>query len=49
MEFDQKSEYTLLKLVQKKVPIGIKDLTEANWKNYYWNSIKGTFGYGAVF
>jgi activator of HSP90 ATPase len=40
---------TMLRLNQERVPVGIKDLTEKNWTQYYWNAIKGTFGYGAQF
>jgi activator of HSP90 ATPase len=39
----------MLRLSQEKVPVGIKELTESNWKSYYWNAIMGTFGYGANF
>jgi activator of HSP90 ATPase len=46
--FEEKKDCTILKLVQTKVPVGEKDSTEANWKNYYWNSIKRTFGFGMV-
>ena len=42
---DDASGSTTLKLVQKDVPIGEKELTEKNWKGYYWGGIKGTFGY----
>jgi activator of HSP90 ATPase len=45
----QGSDSTMLRLSQEKVPIGIKELTESNWKSYYWNAIMGTFGYGANF
>ena len=45
----QGSDSTMLTLNQEKVPIGIKELTESNWKSYYWNAIMGTFGYGANF
>lgn len=39
---------TELKLTQTGVPIGDKQATEANWRGYYWNSIKRTFGYGSL-
>ena len=45
----QGSDSTMLQLSQENVPIGIKELTESNWKSYYWNAIMGTFGYGANF
>jgi len=44
----QGSDSTTLKLVQENVPIGEKSVTEQNWKNYYWNSIKRVFGFGAL-
>lgn len=47
--FVQGSESTTLKLSQKDVPIGIKDLTDKNWRQYYWNAIMTSFGYGAHF
>jgi activator of HSP90 ATPase len=49
LDFEQGSDSTQLKLTQEGVPIGIKELTSRNWHNYYWNAIKGTFGYGAQF
>ena len=48
LEFDQGEGSTELKLTQTHVPIGEKTTTEANWTNYYWNSIKQTFGYGGL-
>ncbi|KAI8897410.1 activator of Hsp90 ATPase [Globomyces pollinis-pini] len=48
LNFKQGSDGTTLKLVQTLVPIGEKASTEANWNNYYWNSIKRTFGFGAI-
>jgi activator of HSP90 ATPase len=44
----QGSDNTTLKLTQQKVPVGAKSTVEQNWSNYYWNSIKRTFGYGAL-
>jgi activator of HSP90 ATPase len=44
----QGSESTELKLTQKNVPIGEKNAVEQNWNNYFWNSIKRTFGLGAM-
>ena len=48
IELNQGSESTELQLVQKDVPIGERDATEKNWRNYYWNSIKQAFGFGAL-
>jgi activator of HSP90 ATPase len=48
MELIEGSESVTLKLIQNGVPIGEKDNVENNWVHYYWNSIKGVFGYGAL-
>ncbi|KAI8825876.1 activator of Hsp90 ATPase [Fimicolochytrium jonesii] len=45
LDLTEGRDNTVLKLTQKDVPIGEKDSTEKNWTNYYWNSIKATFGY----
>ncbi|KAJ3128435.1 hypothetical protein HK098_004512 [Nowakowskiella sp. JEL0407] len=42
---DQGDDVTMLQLDQTDIPIGEKEITENNWTNYYWNAIKGTFGY----
>ncbi|KAJ2961063.1 hypothetical protein NQZ79_g3604 [Umbelopsis isabellina] len=47
--FDQSTDYTKLNLKQTGVPIGEEEMTLRNWTGYYWNSIKQTFGFGAVF
>ena len=44
----QGNENTELKLSQSNVPIGEKNAVEQNWNNYFWNSIKRTFGFGAL-
>ncbi|KAI8914948.1 activator of Hsp90 ATPase [Powellomyces hirtus] len=44
MEFVEGSDKTTLKVTQSDVPASEKDITEKNWQNYYWNSIKATFG-----
>ncbi|KAI8814233.1 activator of Hsp90 ATPase [Cladochytrium replicatum] len=48
LTFKQGDESTILSLSQTGVPIGDKDMTRSNWQNYYWNGIKGAFGYGAL-
>ena len=48
ISLQQGSDATNLKLVQENVPIGEKSVTEQNWKNYYWNSIKRSFGFGSI-
>jgi activator of HSP90 ATPase len=48
ISLQQGPDSTTLKLVQENVPIGEKSVTEQNWKNYYWNSIKRVFGFGAL-
>ncbi|KAJ9060219.1 Co-chaperone [Entomophthora muscae] len=35
-------------LEQDGVPVGELDITRRNWAQFYWNSIKSTFGYGAT-
>jgi activator of HSP90 ATPase len=47
--FDQSTDYTKLNLKQTGVPVGEEEITLRNWTGYYWNSIKQTFGFGAVF
>ncbi|KAH8549108.1 activator of Hsp90 ATPase [Umbelopsis sp. PMI_123] len=47
--FDQASDSTKLIVKQTGVPIGEEEITRRNWTGYYWNSIKQTFGFGAVF
>jgi activator of HSP90 ATPase len=48
MELKEGSESVTVTLTQTGVPIGEKDTVESNWAHYYWNSIKGVFGYGAL-
>ncbi|KAJ3055014.1 hypothetical protein HK097_000093 [Rhizophlyctis rosea] len=48
IDLQQGDDSTTVHVTQKEVPIGEKDVTENNWKNYYWNSIKQAFGYGAL-
>ncbi|KAJ3046072.1 hypothetical protein HDV00_003822 [Rhizophlyctis rosea] len=48
LELQQGDDSTTVHLTQREVPIGEKDVTENNWNYYYWNSIKSSFGYGAL-
>ncbi|KAI9092189.1 activator of Hsp90 ATPase [Phlyctochytrium arcticum] len=48
MTLEEGTDNVVLKIKQTEVPIGEKDITENNWKNYYWNSIKATFGFGGL-
>jgi len=47
IEFEQKSDNTLLKLYQSGVPDFDKQRTEAGWKQRFFGPIKQIFGYGA--
>lgn len=44
---DDKGDSTMIKLVQTGVPVGEKAQVKANWNQYYFNPIKGAFGFGA--
>ncbi|KNC99282.1 uncharacterized protein SPPG_05536 [Spizellomyces punctatus DAOM BR117] len=44
LDLNEGRDNTILKLTQSDVPVGEKDITENNWKNYYWNPIKAAFG-----
>lgn len=46
IEFDEKGDHTELKITQTGVPESEKDTTLKNWRGYYINSIKQTFGFG---
>ncbi|KAB0802615.1 hypothetical protein PPYR_04804 [Photinus pyralis] len=48
IKLDQKSDHTVLHVVQTDVPRSEADATKQNWERYYWNSIKQTFGFGAL-
>ncbi|GAB0098127.1 activator of 90 kDa heat shock protein ATPase homolog 1 [Sergentomyia squamirostris] len=47
MEIDEKDDHTVLTLTQTGVPAAEEDATRNNWKRYYWDSIKQTFGFGS--
>ncbi|KAI8874193.1 hypothetical protein GQ42DRAFT_159962 [Ramicandelaber brevisporus] len=44
----QSRESVILKLVQDGVPVGLEEITERNWHQFFWGPIKSTFGYGAT-
>ena len=46
LKFEQKDDCTLLKLTQSGIPDSDYERTKNGWQNYYWQSIKSTFGYG---
>ncbi|CAG8578062.1 4138_t:CDS:2, partial [Racocetra fulgida] len=48
LEFEQTSDYTLVNVTQKGVPVGEEEIVKQNWQNYYWNPIKSVFGYGSI-
>jgi activator of HSP90 ATPase len=47
IDLTQKDDGTELRLTQTGVPTSEYDRTKEGWQNYYWKSIKQTFGYGA--
>lgn len=47
LEFEEKDDHTLLKLKQSLVPSNEYETTMNNWNRYYFDSIRGTFGFGS--
>ncbi|CAO1391142.1 unnamed protein product [Diamesa hyperborea] len=47
MEFEEKDDHTLLKIIQTLVPSTEYDTTNQNWQRYYFESIRATFGFGS--
>lgn len=47
IELMQKDDGTELRLSQTGIPASEYERTREGWHNYYWKSIKQTFGYGA--
>ncbi|XP_050689092.1 activator of 90 kDa heat shock protein ATPase homolog 1-like [Eriocheir sinensis] len=48
LEIDQKDDCTEIQLTQTSVPASELEKTREGWRNYYWESIKRTFGFGAI-
>ncbi|EEB06082.1 chaperone activator Aha1 [Schizosaccharomyces japonicus yFS275] len=48
MVFDQGSDYTVLRIEMRGVPIGEEEIVQNNLLDYYVRPIKTTFGFGAV-
>lgn len=46
--FLQKNDCTAVTLTQTGIPANDYERTMQGWKNYYWESIKNTFGFGAM-
>lgn len=44
----QKNDCTELTLTQEGVPQGEADRTRDGWQRHYWDSLKRTFGFGAI-
>jgi len=47
LDFNEKDDCTVLALTQTGIPENFLDNTEEGWKNFYFNSIKQTFGFGS--
>uniref|UniRef100_A0A6B2E8C1 Putative activator of 90 kDa heat shock protein atpase log 1 n=1 Tax=Phlebotomus kandelakii TaxID=1109342 RepID=A0A6B2E8C1_9DIPT len=47
MEIEEKDDHSVLTLTQTGVPGSEEEATRNNWKRYYWDSIKQTFGFGS--
>lgn len=46
ISLEAKPDKTVLKLLQRGVPVADVEGTKANWKRFYWDPIKMSFGYG---
>jgi activator of HSP90 ATPase len=47
LEFTEKADCSNLKLTQSDIPANFVENTEEGWRNFYWNAIRQTFGYGS--
>ena len=47
LEFVEKEDFTLLTLTQQGIPQNFYENTQDGWRNFYWNSIRQTFGFGS--
>ncbi|KAG1685231.1 Activator heat shock protein ATPase 1 [Nymphon striatum] len=48
IELEEKEDCTELKLTQTGIPDEELESTTKGWSSYYWDSIKATFGFGAI-
>ncbi|CAN7943080.1 unnamed protein product [Ixodes hexagonus] len=48
LEIVQKADCTQLFLTQEHVPKAEADRTRDGWQRHYWDSLKRTFGFGAI-
>lgn len=48
-DIEEKSDHTVVKLVQTGVPTSEADITKNNWDRYYWDGMKSAFGFGVFF
>ena len=48
MELEQGSNSTELTLVQTGVPSDHFESTSENWHRFFWNQLKGVFGWGIL-
>lgn len=46
ISLEAKPDKTVLRLLQRGVPVADVEGTKANWKRFYWDPIKMSFGYG---
>ena len=47
LEFTEKEDCTLLTLTQNGIPHNFVENTEDGWRNFYFNAIKQSFGFGS--
>lgn len=48
IDIEQKADCTEVTLTQEGVPQGEADRTREGWQRHYWDSMKRTFGFGAL-
>lgn len=48
LDLNQKEDCTQLTLTQVGVPQSEVDRTRDGWQRHYWDSLKRTFGFGAI-
>lgn len=48
LNLEQKEDCTQLTLTQKQVPVSEIERTRDGWRTYYWESMRKTFGFGAL-